>query len=182
MTDKKEAIRIAKVFLNKKEGYQNYRVDDANILERDSLWYIPFKQRIPKSNEVSVGAYNGIIVDKNSSDFLQPGSALPLEEWMYGFEIGIRGKRYDLIIEKVSDLQKALDVLSSMGLTYIDIEVEHGIEWKIPKNFTRKEIQKRLNKLPCTFKNQTFSYEIGKFKTIRNERIFEYKLEITTQS
>jgi hypothetical protein len=179
MNDKEKAIRITKSFLEKNEIYIDYVVDSSNILERESLWYIPFKELNPDSNTFLVGAYNGIIVDKSSSDFLQPGSALSLEEWIYGFEIGIRGKRYDLIIDKVVDYRKTLDILSKIGLKFVEIKVENGTEWKIPKDFKRKEIKRRLDKLPCEFKNQSFTYSIGEFKKIRNEQIFEYRLEIT---
>lgn len=181
MNDKEKAIRITKTFLEKNEIYKDYIVDSSNILERESLWYIPFKELNPDPNNFLVGAYNGIIVDKSSSDFLQPGSALSLDEWIYGFEIGIRGERYDLIIEKVIDFQKTLDILGKIGLSCVEIEIENGTEWKIPKNFKQKEIKRRLDKLPCKFKNQSFTYSISEFKKIRSERIFEYKL-VTTEN
>ena len=179
MTNKTEAIQITESFLKNDEIYEKYVVDSSNILERDSLWYIPFKEINPDPNNLLVGAYNGILVDKESSDFLQPGSALSLEEWIYGFEIGIRGGRYDLIIEKVIDYRKTLEILEKIGLNYVEIEIENGTEWKIPKNFKRKEIKRRLDKLPCEFKNQAFTYSINEFKKIRNERIFEYRLKKT---
>ncbi|MEM8892144.1 MAG: GNAT family N-acetyltransferase, partial [Bacteroidota bacterium] len=34
--------------------------------ERESLWHIPFKEAHPNSEEIQVGAYNGLIVDKAS--------------------------------------------------------------------------------------------------------------------
>lgn len=132
-----------------------------------------------------VGAYNGIIVDKNSTEYFQPGSALDLEEWMYGFKIGLRGERYDLCIDKVNDYRATLEMLDKLKLAYGKIEIEGGTEWKIPKCFKRKEIKKRLDKMPCVFKNQAFTFSINEFKQIRNERMFEYKLlrtENTDQS
>lgn len=179
MTNKTEAIQITESFLKNDEIYEKYVVDSSNILERDSLWYIPFKEINPDPKNLLVGAYNGILVDKESSDFLQPGSALSLEVWIYGFEIGIRGGRYDLIIEKVIDYRKTLEILEKIGLNYVEIEIENGTEWKIPKNFKRKEIKRRLDKLPCEFKNQALTYSINEFKKIRNERIFEYRLKKT---
>jgi hypothetical protein len=179
MTNRTEAIQITESFLKNDEIYEKHVVDSSNILERDSLWYIPFKEINPDPNNLLVGAYNGILVDKESSDFLQPGSALSLEEWIYGFEIGIRGGRYDLIIEKVIDYRKTLEILEKIGLNYVEIEIENGTEWKIPKNFKRKEIKRRLDKLPCEFKNQAFTYSINEFKKIINERIFEYRLKKT---
>jgi len=176
MTDKEEAISITKSFLHEHEVYKNYVVDLADIQERETLWYIPFKEAHPNSEEILEGAYNGLIVDKASQDYFQPGSALELEEWMYGFTIGLRGGRYDLLIDKVNDYRASLDMLLKLGLSYVKIEMEGGTEWKIPKNFNRKEIKRRLDRLPCVFKNQAFTFSIKEFKEIRNSGIFTYKL------
>ncbi|MCG8577353.1 MAG: hypothetical protein MI810_20890 [Flavobacteriales bacterium] len=176
MTDKKEAISITESFIRESGVYNNFVVDSANIIERETVWYVPFKEFPPNPNNILVGAYNGLIVDKNSNEFMQPGSALDLETWMYGFKIGLRGGRYDLLIEKINDCRATLEVLDKLGLTYVKIELEGGVEWKIPKDFKRKEIKKRLDKLPCIFKNQAFTFSINEFKQIRNERMFEYRL------
>lgn len=176
MADKKEAILITESFLLESEVYNNYVVDLASIKERETLWYVPFKELNPNPNNILVGAYNGLIVDKNSNDCMLPGSALELEECMYGFKIGLRGGRYDLSIEKIKDYRAALEILDKLHLTYVKIELEGGKEWKIPKDFKWKEIKKRLDKMPCVFKNQSFTFSIGELKRIRNERIFEYKL------
>lgn len=176
MTNKEEAIAIAKSFIKDNETYQNFVVSIEHIKEKETLWYIPFKELNHNPDNFIVGAHNGLIIDKKSTDYLQPGSALDLEEWMYGFKIGLRGKRYDLWIEKVNDYYATLEMLDKLPLTYVTIEVEGGTEWKIPKNFKRKEIKKRLETMPCIFKNQAFTFSIDEFKHIRNERIFEYKL------
>ncbi|CAM1365308.1 hypothetical protein [Tenacibaculum xiamenense] len=176
MTDKKEAISITESFIRENEVYNSFVVDSANIIEREAVWYVPFKELNPNPDNILVGAYNGLIVDKNSNEFMQPGSALDLETWMYGFKIGLRGGRQDLLIEKINDYRATLEVLDKLGLTYVKIKLEGKTEWKIPKDFKRKEIKKRLDKLPCIFKNQAFTFSIDEFKQIRNERMFEYKL------
>ena len=176
MTDKKKAISITESFLRENEDYKSFRVDEAGIQERETLWYVPFKEESSNSDEIQVGRYHGLIVDKDSDDYLQPGSALDLAEWMYAFKIGLRGGRYDLSIEKVHDYRATLDTLEKLNLTYVKIEIEGGTEWKIPKSFSRKQIKKRVDKLPCVFKNQTFTFSMNAFKQIRNEGIFEYKL------
>ena len=176
MTDKEEAILLTKDFIGNIEVYKDYVVDQENIIERETLWYMPFKNLKPDPNNILVGAYHGLIIDKESKDFLQPGSGLDLEEWMYGFKIGLRGERYDLIIEKIIDYRGTLDMLDKLRLIYVKIENEGGTAWKIPKEFKRKEIKKRLYKLPCVFKNQSFTFSIGEFRQIRNQHLFEYKL------
>lgn len=176
MTNKEEAISITKTFLINTEAYKGYVIDSEKILERETLWYIPFKELNPNPINFLVGAYNGLIIDKNSTGYFQPGSGLDLEEWMYGFKIGLRGERYDLCIAKINDYRTTLDVLEKLRLKYVKIQIERGTEWKIPKDFKRKEIKRRLRKMPCVFKNQAFTFSINEFKQIRNERIFEYKL------
>ena len=176
MTNRQEAISITESFLKSNDTYIGYSIDIENIIDKETLWYIPFKELNPDPNVFLVGAYNGIIIDKQSRDYFQPGSALNLEEWMYGFRIGLRGKRYDLCIEKVNNYRAALEILDKLDLTYVKIEIEDGTEWKIPKTFKRKEVKKRLDKMPCVFKNQDFTFSIDIFKQIRNERIFEYEL------
>jgi len=176
MTSRQEAISITESFLKSNDTYHGYEVDLDNILDKETLWYVPFKELISDPNNFLVGAYNGIIVDKNSKDYFQPGSGLDLEEWMYGFQIGIRGDRCDLSIEKVNDYRATLEILDKLELTYVKIEIEGGTEWKIPKNFNRKELKKRLDKMPCLFKNQAFTFSIKEFRFIRNERIFDYKI------
>jgi hypothetical protein len=176
MTDKSSAILITESFLKGNDTYQDYIIDFDKILERDTLWYIPFKESNPNPSDLLVGAYNGIIVDKNSTDYFQPGSAFDLEKWMYGFKIGLRGRRYDLMIEKINDYRSTLEMLDKLRLTYVKIDLENGTEWKIPKDFKRKEIKKRLDKMPCIFKNQVFTFLIDEFRQITNERMFEYRL------
>lgn len=180
-TDKNDAILLTESFIKRKD-YDGYVVDLDNILEEDSLWYVPFKELNPNPNIFLAGAYNGLIIDKNSTEFAQPGSALSLEEWMYGFKMGIRGERLDLIIEKVYDYRAATEFLERLKVQYVKIEIEGGTEWKIPNEFSRKEIKKRLDKPPCTFKNQSFTYSIAVFKRLNNEKIFKYKLVKTPET
>lgn len=110
---------------------------------------------------------------------MQPGSAYTLDKWLFGFNIGLRGGRYDLKITKVFNHQKALEMIYRMQLQYVRIEIDNGTEWKIPKAFNRTVINQRLQKLPCIFKNQGLAYQIDTFKQILEEQLFEYQLEPT---
>jgi hypothetical protein len=175
MADKTKAISITDSFIKSHINYNNYIVDVDDIQEHETLWYVPFKQKEP-TNDFIVGAHSGLIVDKSSDDFMQPGSGRNVKDWFYGFKIGLRGGRYDLIINRVPILNDALDMLDKIGLTYVRIEVENNTEWKIPKRFNRKELKKRLEDIPCSFKNQSFTFAADHFKEIRNRRIFDYDL------
>lgn len=178
MTSLKEAISITENFLQERDAYKGYIIDNEGVLEKEFLWYVPFKSS-GSNQEKLIGAYSGLIVDKNSEEYFQPGSAFSLEKWMYGFRIGLRGGRYDLQIQKINNDLKALEILEKLGMTYVKIELVGSSEYKIPQNFSRKEIKNRINKLPFLFKNQSFTFSIDDFKLIRNEKIFEYRLTET---
>lgn len=182
MATREEAIKITIEFLNNRPEYDGYVVDSTEVIDKDYVWYVPFKEINPAPNDILVGAYNGLIVDKESDEYFQPGSALKLDDWIYGFRIGLRGNRYDLVIKKINNHNESLEILSKLGLTYVKIEIEGGTEWKIPKQFNIKEIKKRLEKLPCVFKNQSFTFSIEAFKKIRNMRLFDYDLVISNSN
>ncbi|MEM7163740.1 MAG: hypothetical protein AAF487_15035 [Bacteroidota bacterium] len=177
MATKEEAIRITQKFISESPIYSKYKVGEDKIKEYETVWYVPFFEIIPDSDSYLVGSYNGLIVDKNTMDFMQPGSGLKLEEWIYGFKIGLRGENYDLIIKKVNDLRETKEILPKLGMTYVKLEFENGIEWKIPQNFTRKEINNRLKKLPCVFKNQKFTFSMDIFREIKRRNLFIYELK-----
>lgn len=176
MTNKEKAIAITQRFIQNHEIYHTFAVDIANIIEQETLWYVPFKEINPEPNVFWGGAYNGLLIDKFSEEYMQPGSGYALEKWMYGFRIGLRGGRYDLLIEKVNRYQETLEILNQLDLTFVKIELEGGIEWKIPRSFHRKQIKRRIDHLPCVFKNQGLSSAIDEFKKINNQHLFEYQL------
>lgn len=179
-TDKNEAIRITEYFLEQSE-YIGHEVDLGNIQDEETLWYVPFKQENPITNSIYVGAYSGLIVDKYSKEYVQPGSGLSLEDWMYAFKIGIRGYRLDLIIEKIYDHRGAIELLDQLKMQSVKMELEGDIEWKIPRAFHRKDIKKRLEHLPCTFKNQSFSYS-KVFKELDTKKVMNYRLVRTSET
>jgi hypothetical protein len=176
MTNKEKAITITQSYIKGKAEYEGFVVNSDHIVERETLWYVPFKASNTEINGCFGGAYNGLIVDKYSTEYMQPGSVLELQEWIEGFEMGLRGEHYDLLIDKVNDYEKTLEALLQMSLSYVVIEEEADKEWKIPKEFSKKDIQRRLTTLPCAFKNQAFSFCIQTFKKVRAENLFQYQL------
>jgi len=177
MTNRQEAILITESFIKDSEEYKDCIVNLENILEQETLWWVPFKEKnFDPALNIILGAYYGLIIDKGSKEYFQPSTGPSLEEWMDAFKMGLIGKRYDLLIIKVNNQKNAIEVLEKLGLSYVKIEIEYGTEWKIPKEFNRKQIKKRLEKLPCIFKNQSFTGSTQELKRIRNERIFEYQL------
>ncbi len=176
MTSREEAISITKSFFLQKEVYKGYIIDQSRILERETLWYVPIKSVNPTAPFSLIGAWPGLIVDKGSADHFQPGSRYRLEEWMYGFSIGLRTGRYDLKINKINSHERALDILKELRLQFVKIEVDGGRTWKIPRDFKPAQIEKRLMKLPCVFKNQSFIQSIKQFRKIKEEQVFEYEL------
>jgi hypothetical protein len=154
-----------------------YEIDEEGIIETDFAWYIPFRDIYPINiQEMHVGAYYGFIVGKVLGDLHQPGSAFTIEKWLTGYELGLVDGPHDLIITKINNGLAARRCLKKLNLTYYKPELENGITWKIPKTFTDKMIEERLENLPCKFKNQRLALHIEAFKEIKNSKIFEYEL------
>jgi hypothetical protein len=95
---------------------------------------------------------------------------------MIGFKLGLLNGPYDLTITKINDLKATKALLKQLKLQYFKPEIENRTTWKIPKTFTSKMIDRRLNTLPCTFKNQGFAFNIEDFQEIIYPRAFDYQL------
>ena len=155
----------------------DYEIDEGGIIETDFAWYIPFRDiRAINIQDLPVGAYYGFIIGKMLGDLHRPGSAYSIEKWLLGYELGLSDGPHDLVITKINDRLATRKSLKRLNLTYFKPELENGITWKIPKNFTDKMIDERMANIPCKFKNQRFAFQIDTFKEIRDSRIFEYEL------
>jgi len=181
LEEAKEKVRQA---IKERPIYDSeYEIDDNGIIEIDFAWYIPFKDIHPRNiQDRLVGAYYGFIVGKVLGDLHQPGSAFRIEKWLTGYELGLLDGPHDLVITKINNWGTARLCLQRLNLTFHIPEIENGITWKIPQNFTVKMIDERLANLPCKFKNQRFAFHIEKFKEIKSTKVFEYELIKNTEA
>ena len=162
--------------INEKESQNSlFEISETEIIETSFAWYIPFRDKNPQKG-FGAGAYNGFIVGKAHGDLHQPGSAFSIGTWLEGYELGILGGPYDLIITKINHKQAAREYLKKLHLTYHKPEIENGTTWEIPTVFTEKMIDERLANLPCKFLNQKFTFHIETFKDIKASNSFEYEL------
>lgn len=162
------------------EAIREAEIKEADILETDIAWYIPFHDRQPDGRKWA-GVYWGFIVGKADGSMFQPGSGLSIEKWLIGFELGLLQGPYDLEIVSVKYHAIAVRQLLSLGLTYFRPEEACGEVWKIPQRFTKDMIEERLQHLPGTFKNQGFVRNIGVFVEILQKGAFTYRLHPTSE-
>lgn len=181
--EKQIAIDIALKFANEKygeNGKRNYVLwHPGEIIEDDEIFYIPFLEEKVENQEVWVGAYKGVIIDKTTGEIFQPGSANLLEDWIWGFKLGFRKGRVDFTITKVNDHQKTIELIAELGMQYVVPELENGTIWKIPEMYNRKEIKKRISKLPCTFVNQGLTMGLRIIQEVVNSGAFEFEVKPT---
>lgn len=155
-----------------------YRIDERAIIENEKAWYIPFLRDKATERFVILGAYSGFIVGKDKGDLHQPGTPLRIEKWLKAYALGLLNGPHDLVISKINDYKKTRDLLMRLDLQYHIPEQEYGASWKIPRSFTKKMIDQRLNQLPCCFKNQEFVSKVDDFMAIINTEACEFELKV----
>jgi hypothetical protein len=153
---------------------------DEVTLEKPYGWYFCFQsKRFLETGDFrdSLVGSGGFIVEKADGRIFRFGSAYPLERNLRAYEAGFKFELYDLIVKKVRDIRQATLLLNKLDMTYVVPEVEHGVEWKIPKRYTEKQIKQRLEKLPATFEKQKFYFRFEVFEEINLARCCEYEIQ-----
>ncbi len=148
-----------------------YFINDAKIKDKGVAWFIPFRY-----NGHYAGGSQGCFVGKADGDIMTTGSALPISMYFTGFKLGLRYQTCNLIIKKVNDPIKTLELILALDLKYIIPEEEAGVIWKIGQPFTSEMILNRLKNLPCTFYNQNIKGAIRQFQQIVRSKAFEYEI------
>ena len=176
MTLEQAKEKVLQVVKDNPAYESEYRIDENGIVETDFAWYIPFIDIEPDNQNILVGSYNGFIVGKKEGDLHQPGSGLDLDKWMTGYKLGLLDGPHDLVVTNVNDRWTTKDLLKKLNLQYFRPKIEHGTTWKIPKTFTDNMIDEKLSRLPCTFRNQRFTFNIDDFQAITDSKAFDYEL------
>jgi hypothetical protein len=150
-----------------------------SIIEKPYGWYFyhQSKEYIETGNikKMLVGS-GGFVVEKESGEVVKFGSAYSLEKNFQVYERGLIGRK-DLIILKVREINESVRLLNRLQMTYIEPEIAHGVEWKIPKLYNEKQIKEAISKLPFAFVNQNFYFRYDEFEKIDDSKCFEYKLQ-----
>src|SRR5260221_7754332 len=139
-------------------------LNETETLERPYGWYFAVGARqLPGAgddHEIGVGGSCGFVVEREDGRVFEFGSAFAPEKWLENYVKGFKYERYDLTIHSVADIETTVDCLARLSMTYVVPEYEHGTLWKIPREFTRQQIEARLNQLPCRFRNQAFWHRV----------------------
>jgi hypothetical protein len=158
---------------------QNFINDDLviledNIIEKDFGWFFTFASK--KTGEFLFGS-NGFIVDREDGRIYELGSAFSVERDLQMYELGYKFKSYNLTIISVSNFPKTIYLLHKLRMKYVTPEFEHGTVWKIPKEYSYKELTKCLLNLPITFENQAFYFELETLEKLKQSKCCKFELE-----
>lgn len=177
MIQLEQAKSMVLEYVSEKWGkvYQKeYVINDGGIVDYGFAWYITFTEK--ENGDFWVGVKKGCIVDKINGDIFQPGSAYPVEDWIWGFKIGLRGKPVDLVIYELIDFKLAIGLLDELGLrevTFGDIDQRKNFQSRI----TKDQLGKKLLKLPCMFKYQNLTIKIWVFREIAKSKALKFKIQ-----
>lgn len=150
-----------------------------SIIEKSYGWYFCFqsKKYIETGNPLDMLVRSGgFIVEKENGKVVKFGSAYSLEKNFGIYEKGLIGKK-DLMITKIKDLNCAVRLLHKLRMTFVEPEFEHGVEWKIPKEYNEKQLKIALSNLPHIFKNQDFYFRSDAFEEMSKSDCLVYELK-----
>lgn len=152
---------------------------EDSIIEKPYGWYFCFqsKKYIETGDFREMLAGSGdFIVERETGEVIQFGSAYSSERYFKIYEKGFLGKKYDLIIIKVKNMNLAISLIHKLGMRYVEPEFAYGVEWKIPQEYNEKQIKFALSNLPYTFNNQNFFSSFEVFEEIDKSNCIIYEL------
>lgn len=122
--------------------------------------------------------FGGILVLKETGRRIQFGSIFGTEEHLFIYELGyFDHDNWDLVIAKVMDENQAVDIIFGLDLQYVMPEFAYGEEWRIPRRYTRKQLQQQIRNLPLRLNVGKIYFNYRKFEELKNQRYIEYFLE-----
>jgi hypothetical protein len=152
---------------------------ETETLEKPYGWYFMYQSReyleTGNHEKMLVGS-GGFIVEREDGRVFEFGSAFPIETWLANYEKGFKYDFYDLTILSVADPAATVDSLARLSMQYVVPEFERGTLWKIPREFTRKQLVDRLSRLPCVFQNQAFWHRVEELEQMKRSGCCKYEL------
>jgi hypothetical protein len=149
-------------------------IDDSRPIDFATGWYFGY-ERVQDPLAQPLGS-NGLIVDKATGEVLVLGSAFSVERDIEMHQKGYRFSRYDLVVLSFSDLECAIDALSTIGLSTVEPEYESGTVWRIPRQLSRVELSARLARLPCVFGSLRLYFLLERLEEIRRSGVLEIEV------
>lgn len=146
-------------------------IDEEATSEEPDGWYFQFQAKTYLKSgdfrDLLVGNA-GMMVNKQTGDVLELGSAFSLERHFRVYRAGIHREDYDLVVESVRNLEQTIQHLQRLGLSYVQPEVKHGTTWRIPRNYTPDELRKILSDLPAVFPSVSIFTRYEDFELLRD--------------
>jgi hypothetical protein len=156
---------------------------ESSTLEKSYGWVFFWnsKRYLETRNiRFSVAGGGPVIFERSNGKMMMLGGALPsdksIEEYERNYEKGFTLEPKNLSILKVRDQRVTVDLLHRLNMKYVTPEIEYGVEWRIPKTYTIREIKDHLSSLPCTFTKQIFWNKFDIFDQMNETKCCEYVL------
>lgn len=162
-----EAHVFAKLFATEK-AWPDPDLDNA----REILlgWYFPWRF----ASEPWSGS-KGVIVDKRSGRVIVLGSAYPLERDLQAYDAGYPLTKAHLVVTRVADQNRAIELLQQLRVSKIEPEVSHGVTWRIPQMLSSSEIRARLATMPVDFGIIQVYFSVELLERARQDQCFSFE-------
>jgi len=181
MIELQNAIKSVEEYANNKYGKAHQKEyafkEGMEIINRKSVWFIPFIEKNEDEIEGWIGAAKGCIVDKETGELFQPGSAYSIDTWIWGFELGFRGKHLDFTVTKINNIEKAIELIKRLGPQYLLNKIDGNYDVNDIKYYTKEEVASKMKNLPCTFYSQGFTIKLWVIKEILDGGFLEFKVK-----
>ena len=121
----------------------------------------------------------GLLVDRNTKEVHDLGSAFDVDYWMEAYRRGLH-KPTTVIVRKVYDRQRAAEALHRLQMTYVIPEKAYGETWVIPRHYGLKHFRKSFEDLPVRFENQNLIFRLREIERIESEQ--DVVIELVTDN
>jgi len=150
-------------------------------IEKDYGWVLfPQTKEFIKTRNIlhsAVGS-GGVLVLKKSGKLINFGSGYSTEQNLEIYEKGYFDfDNWDIVITRVNDIQRTIEHLMKLRISYIEPEEAHGTIWKISKDFKHKDFKNQLKSLPARFNLGDVYFQFPVLESLKNQKDFIYKLE-----
>jgi hypothetical protein len=100
-------------------------------------------------DEALVGS-GGTLVEKHTGRCIDFVSAFSTEVNLQIYEAGyLDHPDYDLVVTEVSQMDEAIRLLTRLRIQYVVPEISCGTTWRIPQDYTHRQLHDKLSRLPC---------------------------------
>lgn len=156
-------------------------IDPDQIIERDYGWVLfPDSREYIETGDAMksrVGS-GGTLVLKADGRHIQFGSAYGVEQNLQIYELGyLDHESWDLVVSKIVDKRKATELISGLRIQYVVPTVQFGTEWRIPQEYTRKQIKQMMRMPPVRLNVGPIYFLWESYEALKNQKYFEYHLE-----